>query len=148
MGIEKAGIRFDDRHGTVVGRKSEESISGVDDGGQVESQILGVHIDEETVGETLFFTGGDLDRILMSGQIADNARSCTQITRPQTSTHELDGNWVGFFIGEGEESLGLLAVDELDAEDLGVGEGGVNGDGDGRRLGGVLDHVFEFLWID
>ena len=42
----------------------------------------------------------------------------------QGTGEEGEGEGSGLAVGDGDESLGRVAVDELDAEDVGVGEGG------------------------
>lgn len=72
--IEDAGIRLDDRDGAVVGLQSVESGLGIDNGSQVQSQILRVHVRLEAVGQALLLAGRNLDGILGRGQVADDAR--------------------------------------------------------------------------
>jgi hypothetical protein len=53
----------------------------------------------------------------------------------------LDGDRFGLFVAEGDDGVGGFAIDELDAEDLGVGEGG----GDEDIEVGALCWSFDFL---
>lgn len=60
---------------------------------------------------------------------------------PEAAANEVDGDCFGLFVGERQDCLRWLAIDELDAEDLGAGEGGGDGDGEVR----ALLRIFKFL---
>lgn len=132
--VEDAGVWFDDGDCSIESWEGEESILRAHDGGQVQSQILWVHVGGEAERQALLLARRYLDSILVGCQVANNARRRGGIRSPQTAPDELDGNWVGLFIGERENRLGLLAIDQLDAEDFSVGEAGFNSDSDCRCL--------------
>ena len=81
----------------------------------------------------------------MGGQVTDNSRGSSGIDSPQAAADELDSNRIGLFIGEGEDRLSLLAIDELDAKDFSIWEGGFDSDSDCRSLGRVLDLFCDLL---
>lgn len=143
--VEDAGIGFDNGDGTVEGRKREEGVLRANNGGQVQSEILWVHVGGEAEGQALLLSRGDFDGILVGCQVANDARRRSWIGGPQTATNELNGDWIGLFIGEGEDGLGLLAIDQLNAEDFSIGEAGFNCDGNCRRLCWVFDHFCDLL---
>jgi hypothetical protein len=132
--IEDTGVWFDNGDCAVESWESEESILRAHDGGQVQSQVLWVHVGGEAERQALLLAGWYLDGILVGCQVANNARRGCGIRSPQTATDELDSNGVGLFIGEGENRLSLLAIDQLDAEDFSIGEAGFDSDGDCRSL--------------
>ena len=59
--------------------------------------------------------------------------------RVQAAAYKGNANIVGFVIGEGEERLRGLSVDELDAEDFGGREGSCYADIELGGLGGLVD---------
>lgn len=73
--IKYARIGLDDRNSAIEGLQGVEGICRADDGGQIESQILRVHVRLEAVGQALLLARSDLDSILDRGQVADDARS-------------------------------------------------------------------------
>lgn len=91
-----------------------------------------MHVGGEAEGQALLLSRGNLDGILVGGQVANDARRRSWIRSPQAATDELNGDWVGLFVGEGEDGLGLLAIDQLDAKDLSIREAGFDCDGDCR----------------
>ena len=94
-----------------------------DHGSQIQTQLLRVHVGLKGEWQALLLARSNLDSILLGGQVADNARAAdVEVGCPQTATDELDGDRLGLFVAEGEAGIGGLAVDELDAEDLRVGE--------------------------
>lgn len=50
------------------------------------------------------------------------------LQRRKSSANGADGDWLRLVVGDVENSLGDLAVDDLDAKDLGLWEGGDDGD--------------------
>jgi hypothetical protein len=99
-----------------------------------------VHIDLESVGEGLLLARGDLDAILLGGQVANDARAgWVEVGSPQGAANELHSDRVGLFVGEGQNGFGGDVVDQFDAEDFGGGEGGCDGDVERGSLIGVLD---------
>jgi hypothetical protein len=80
-----------------------------------------VQVGAEGVGHRLLRAGGDLDRVLLGSQVADNLSLAIDLVS-QRAANKADANWQGLAVADGEASLGSMAVDELDAEDLGLRE--------------------------
>ena len=102
----------------------------LEDGGQVEGQVLGVHLGSEAVGGSLLLASRDQKVVLAEGQVADS------LGADERTTNEAKMNRGSLMVGDGENGVGRVAIDELDTEDLRVGEG--NRDGD-VQLGSLLD---------
>lgn len=148
MRIKNTGIRFHnrdrlierlDRHrGALILRRRQHHR-------EIQLQFLRLQLRREFVPDALALARRDLDAVARGGQVADDAG--TAVLRengggsPEGAADEDDGHGVGFVVGDGEDGLGGLAVDEFDAEDFGGGEGG--GDFDGEIGGlGFVDLVF------
>jgi hypothetical protein len=122
--IEDAGVRLHDAD-RLIERLQRKifAIIAAQNSSKFESKILWMQFCDEIIGHSLLLACWDLDTISCRGQVADNA-AALRIKRwcPEYSTHELDGDWFGFFIGKGEDSLSGFSIDELNAEDLRSGE--------------------------
>jgi hypothetical protein len=124
LGVEDAGRRLNDGDSLVVYRHGEESALVVlENGDEVQAHILGVHIGTEAIRDSLLCTGGDLNVELLCSQVAQNLCIGGGILHQRTTN---DGNTDGLWlvVGDGEDSLGGMSVDELHAEDLGLWERG------------------------
>jgi hypothetical protein len=122
-------------------------------GGDVQAQVLRVHLGRERVGESLFLAGGNGDAIALGGQVAQDSgdlRRAGDIDgsgKRATDDQDLDG--LGLLVVDIEHGAGRAAVDELNAKDLCVREGGLDVDVDvgSLLLAGVFDVVFDTLHI-
>jgi hypothetical protein len=122
-------------------------------GGDVQAQVLRVHLGRERVGESLFLASGDGDAIALGGQVAQdsgNLRRAGDIDgsgKRATNDQDLDG--LGLLVVDIEDGAGRAAVDELNAKDFCVREGGLDVDVDvgSLLLAWVLDVVFDTLDI-
>lgn len=134
LGIEDAGGSLNNADGLVVGRDGVESILAVEDRDQLEAHVLGVHLGAEAVVDSLRLAGGDLNRVALGSQVAQHLGLVAAIEdqRPANNGHA-DG--LGLLVGDVEHSLGSMAVDELDTEDLGLREFGLDRDLQVGRLG-------------
>lgn len=101
-----------------------------ENGGQVEGQVLGVHVDSETVGGSLLLASRDQEVILGNSQVADGLL----VYEGAADEAEVDGG--GLVVGDGQDSVGRVSIDELDTKDFRVGEGYRDGD---IQLGRLLD---------
>ena len=82
-----------------------------------------MHLGHETVADALTGRRWDLDVVAGSSEVADVLLAILgEWVCPEGAADEDDGDGVGFFVGEGEERLGCVAVHELDAKDLGLRE--------------------------
>ena len=142
LGIEERGRSLDDRHSLVEDLFGKDFTRGaLDNSGKVESQVLGVHLGREAVGERLLLASGDGEVVAGRRQVAeDNRRGrsawSTNGSEERTADkEEVDG--LGLLVGDVEDGLSGMAVDKLDSEDLAVREGSGNGDcnvGRGARI--------------
>ena len=109
----------------------------LEDGGQVEGQVLGVHVGSEAVGGRLLLAGRDQEVVLGDGQVGDRLGA----HKGATDEAKVDGG--GLMVGDRQDSVGRVAIDELDTKDFGVREG--NRDGD-VQVGCLLDiGILNFL---
>lgn len=85
----------------------------------------------ELIGKTLLLSRWDLDMVSRCRQIADDTAALgIKWWGPERSADEFHRDWFGFLIRKGEESFGGFSVNELDAENLHIGEGSASGDGE------------------
>jgi hypothetical protein len=120
-------------------------------GGDVQAQVLRVHLGRERVGESLVLAGGDGDAIALGGQVAQDggdlrcARNIDGSGKRAADNQDLDG--LGLLVVDIENGAGRAAVDELDAKDLCVRERGLDVDVDVGRLllARVLNVLFDTL---
>lgn len=125
MRIKYACIRFHNADSAI------ESLQGVElpftvgeYSGQIQPQVLRVQLRREAVAHTVLLTSRDLHIVSRRGQISDNARAFwVDVRCPETAADEVDSDWGGLVVADGEDGLGWVAVDELDAEDFGGREG-------------------------
>lgn len=113
----------------------------------IELQVLRMQLRREGVRQGLALASWNLDVVPLHGQVADDLRPCSIETRHchQRAADEGHGHGLRLFIGEGEDGAGGVAVDQLDAEDFSLGEGGRDFDFEVRRGGGVFDFLFELF---
>lgn len=164
MGIKEARRRFNDGGSLVVSLDLEDVALGVgDDGYELKENVLGLHVEGKGVGERLGLSRVHLEVVLHRRQVAEDALVGRRIKRQllgrrQQAANEgdLDGTIVA--VGNLNEGLGRAAVDELHAEDVGIGEGrrdiggersrGVDRRGTGTRLSSVLRGEVERQQLD
>ena len=98
----------------------------LDDSSQVEGKILGVHLGSEAVSGSLLLASGDQDIIAADGQVAKsdrrvrgagNARGSEERT---SNVAKVDGG--SLVVGNREDGVGRVAIDQLHTKDLRVGE--------------------------
>jgi hypothetical protein len=139
LGVKEASSRLHDSHSLVVDRHVVEAVFVVlQHGHELQTQILGVHVGGEGVGNGLLCTSRDLDRVLLRGEIADDTRLSSLLQRQRTANngHAYGG---GFTVGDGQAGFGGMAVDKLDAEDFRLREGDRDLDVQVGRLGLLCD---------
>ena len=121
---------------------------------ELDIHILGVDIQRKRVRELLLLAGLDLDVVRHGREVAHDALVAGRVGGQvlgggEGPGHEDDLDGVRLVVVDLDEGVDGAAVDELDAEDVGVGEGGLDvgvedggvGWGDGL-LSGVLVHYF------
>ena len=150
--VEPANGSLNNADGLVVNLAGVDLAGGaLEHCGEVQAQVLRVHLGRERVGESLVLAGGDGDAIALGGQVAQDGgdfRRAGDIDgsgEGAADDQDLDG--FGFLVVHVEDGAGGVAVDELDAEDLCLREGG--GDVDVEvgclLLEGVFDLLFDAL---
>ena len=124
MGIENASVRFDDAYSLVKGWDGVVStIDVAQDRSNVQPELLWVQLGREVVGKGCLLARRDLHIVPRCCQVAHDARSLgIKIGCPEAAANEVDSDCFGLFVGKGEDGSRRLAIDELDAEDLGAWE--------------------------
>lgn len=115
--VENASLRFDNTDSPVIGVNVVQVSSGSDDRGELESQVLGMHLRRKGIAQTLLLPSRNLDAVLGGGQVANNA-ALLVVKIPQRAANKVDRNRRRLPVGDGDQRLGGLAIDELDAENL------------------------------
>jgi hypothetical protein len=129
--IEEAGGSLSNGDGAVESRVGvQHSKVVLEDGSQVEGQFLGVHVGSEAVGGSLLLAGRDQEVVLGDGQVVDG------LGAHERATDEAKVNRSRLMVGDGQDSVGRVAIDKLDTKDLRVGERYRDID---VQLGGLLD---------
>ena len=118
MGIEDAGLGFHDAHGAIEGLNGEELALAVrQNGGNVQTKFLGVHLGCEAIRDGLLLASGNLDAIAGGSQVANNLALLLQV--PKATSEEVDSDRVRLVVNDRDQSLGWTTIDKLDAKDLG-----------------------------
>lgn len=140
--IKDAGRRLNNADRFIVDGNSVEGILAVlQDGYELQAHILRVHLSAEAVGDGLRLARGDLDRVALGSQVAEDVRLWASIL-DERAANDGNANWLGLVVCDVDNGLGCVPIDELDTENLRLREFG--GDGDlqvGRlgRFGNLLD---------
>lgn len=120
--VEQAGGPLNDGDGLVVGGDSEDGVLRVpQNGDELEAEILGVELGREGVWDGLLSAGGNLDGVLLRGEVAHDLRLAIGLLEKR-ATNDADANGLGLVVGDGQTRLGGMAVDQLDSKDLALGE--------------------------
>jgi hypothetical protein len=120
--VEDAVGPLDNSNSLVVGGDSEDGVLGVpQDSDELETEVLGVHLGGEGVGYSLLCTSRDLDRVLLRSKVAQDLELAIDLLE-QRATDDVHANGLRLIVGDGQAGLSGMAVDELDAEDLRLGE--------------------------
>lgn len=128
--VKDAGRGLNNADGLVGGLDLEDLVRAVgDDGHDVEADVLGVHVEGERVRQGLLLAGGDGGLVLDGAEVAQDAGGRVRVggellQRVQGAAQEHDLDGLGLVVGDVHHGLGRAAVDELHAEDVGLGEGG------------------------
>jgi hypothetical protein len=144
--VEPANGSLDNADGLVVNLAGVDLTGGaLEHGGEVQAQVLGVHLGREGVGEGLLLAGGDADAVFLGGEVLEDLGLVGLGGERAADDQDLDG--LGLLVVDIEDGAGGVPVDELDAKDLCLGEGG--GDVDVEvgclLLEGVFDGLFDAL---
>lgn len=163
LGVEEAGGGLNDGGRAIVDQDLVEGTGRVrNESLELNANLLRLHVLSEREGKLLLLAGGDLDVVLNSRQVADDAGVAGAVLREilegvQRARDKGDLDGVGILVGDLNDSLGRAAVDELDAEDVGFRESsldlGLEGSlGSGIGIRGVLDEgillVYFVFWCN
>jgi hypothetical protein len=66
---------------------------------------------------------------------------------PEAAADEVDSDCLSLFVGEGEDCLRRLAIDELNTEDLCAWEGRGDGDSEVQALRRVFDLLYYLMAV-
>lgn len=102
-----------------------------DEGNKLDLDILGHHIQDKVVRESLLLASRNLGLEPSGSQVAHNVgvegRVLGQrLSGLESTANESDLDGAILLVGDVDKSPGDLAVHELDAEDVGIGEGGLD----------------------
>ncbi len=102
-----------------------------DDGEEINSDILGHHVLDESEGNGVLLAGGDRDVVLGGREVAnDGSRLRSALGQRLGGLDDTadngDLNWAILVVGDLNQSLGDATVDELDSKDVGLGESGLD----------------------
>ncbi len=149
MGVKDTSSSLDNAHSLVVSLDLVDIARlARDDGNQVQTEILRMEIGGERVRKSLLLASRDLNIVTSSGDIADNGSTgvyarCQWLQRGQRAPDEsyLDG--FSLIVREIQNGLCRVPIDELDAEDLSIGEGCGDRDCKVGRCGRSLELFFD-----
>jgi len=133
LGIEDAGIRLDNADSAIVGSDGEETTFAVrENGRQGQLEVLGVHLGGEAVADGLLRSGGNLDTVASSGQVASDLGLVLGVAK--TTAHKVHSDRVWLIVRDRDQCLSRVTVDKLNAKDLGSRERCLGRDSQNRGL--------------
>lgn len=119
-----------------------------DDSDELNKDILGVHVDGEGVGKLLLLASLNLEVVGDRGEVADNLLVSRGVLGEllgggEDTSDESDIDGLAVVVGDLDDGLDGATVDELHAEDVGLGKGGGDigeerGGSDGGGSGSVI----------
>ena len=78
--VENASGGLNDGDGLIVGGDGIESVLLVlDHSDELKTEVLGVHLGREAVGQRLLLAGGDFQAIALAGEIAQDVRLVARV---------------------------------------------------------------------
>jgi hypothetical protein len=151
LGVKDAGSSLDNADSLIISLNLVHIARlARDHGNQVQTKILRVEIGGERVREGLLLASRDLDIVTSSRNVADNGSAgmyarCQWLQRGQRASDQsyLDG--FRLIVREIQDSLCCVPIDELDAEDLSIGEGCGDRDGKVGCCGRSLELFFDLV---
>lgn len=148
MGIEEAGGSLHNGGAALISRDLEDGALGVgEDGEQAQTDVLGHHVEHKRVRERLCLAGLNLQAVLDNSQVAHDALVGGDVLGevlggPQGAIGEEELDGAIFVVGDLDEGGRGAAIDQLKAEDVGIGERGsdvgIQGGGLSRWLNRLL----------
>ena len=135
MRIENAGGWLNNSDSLVVSLNLVD-VTGLagDHGDQVKTELDWVQVVDKGVWKSGLLAGRNQYIVSGGSEVADHSCAGRGINRQwlecrEKSANEGDGDWIGFAVGEVKNSFGRVAIDELDTENLRVGERGRDREG-------------------
>lgn len=149
LGVEEASGSLNDGGSGVGGLDLVDGTLGVgDDSDELNKDILGVHVDGEGVGKLLLLASLNLEVVGDRGEVADNLLVSRGVLGEllgggEDTSDESDIDGLAVVVGDLDDGLDGATVDELHAEDVGLGKGGGDigeerGGSDGGGSGSVI----------
>jgi len=118
LGVEDASLGLHNAHGAIEGLNGEKlALTVRQNGGNVQTKILGVHFGGEAIRDSLLLASGNLNTIAGGSQVANNLALLLQV--PKATSKEVDSDWVRLVVDDRNQSLSWTTIDELNAKDLG-----------------------------
>lgn len=143
LGVEEASGRLDNSSHLICSLNLEDLTLIIHDHSrQLDPHILRLHIQCKAERQLLGLTGRHIHSVLHGREVAHNALPQRRILgqglgADQGSANESDVQRGSVVVGDGDEGLGGAVVDELDAEDVGFGEGRRDVGGEDGAAGAV-----------
>ncbi len=128
--IQQTSLWLHDRNGLVVGLERIGLACAVkNDGTEVQAHIGRLQVRHEGIAQALLLAGRDLHVVFGRRQVLDDARRLTTrgLDRPERAPDKGHRHGPGLAVLDRQRALRLAAVDDLDAEDLGLRERGFDG---------------------
>lgn len=125
--VEEAHRSLNHANGLIVDLLGDNlALGALENRRDAQGKVLGVHLRRKRIGQALALASRDGHAIARGGEIAEDDRwvgSAGDILRRQErAADDEDINWLRLGVVDVEDCAGWVAVHELDAEDLGVGE--------------------------
>lgn len=145
--VEEASRGFHNGRGAIVGRDGEDATLGVGDNGhELDADVLGLHVERKGIGHLLRLAGGDGQVVLRGRQVVQDALVERRVVgqrllRRQGARDKGDLDGAVLVVGHLDDGARGLAVDQAQADELGVGKRGrdlgieLRGGGGSFRLG-------------
>lgn len=130
--VKYVGGRLDNAGHAIVSLDLEELALFIrNDSKELQANVLRHHVENEVERQGVRGTGRDRDVVTDRGQVAQDGgparRLCGQWLRGHKhATNEGDVDGAIFVVGDLDQGLGRPAVDQLDAKDVRLGEGGLD----------------------
>jgi hypothetical protein len=127
--VEDAGGRLDNAGGAAVRLDLEDlAILVGEDSEELHNGVLGHHVEGEGVRDSVLLAGRDLNTVTSRRQVAEDRGGLggalrKRLGRLEQATNEGNLNWAILVVRDVNQRLGDTAVDELNSEDVGIGEG-------------------------
>jgi hypothetical protein len=120
--VKEASGRLYDSDSLIVDRnRNQHAFAVLQNDNELQAEALRMQVGGEGVGNRLLGARWDLDRIAPRREVADDARLAV-LLRDERAANNGDANGSGLLVGDRQAGGGGMAIDELGAEDLRLGE--------------------------